>query len=182
MPWDATPNGGFTNGRPWLPLGDHATINVAAESRDPRSMLTLYQKLLALRHAHPALVGGTIDAIAWGDGVISYERRLGGKHLKVVLNLTSEARHADGIDARILVSTTLERDGEAVSGHLALAADEGLVHRARAIGAYRQRSVPFGIRVATWPVRRRHDPWFWPPKTQRPKALRWKLAPHPPSA
>ena len=127
MPWDASLAGGFTNGRPWLPLGDHATINVAAESRDPRSMLTLYQKLIALRHAHPALVGGTIEAIAWGDGVISFERRIGGERLKVVLNLTSEARHADVIDGRVLLSTTLERDGEVVSGHLALAADEGLV-------------------------------------------------------
>jgi glycosidase len=39
---------GFTDGEPWLPYGDLA-INVAAQRDDPRSMLALHRRLLALR-------------------------------------------------------------------------------------------------------------------------------------
>ena len=126
MPWDSSPTGGFTTGRPWLPLGDHATINVASETRDAGSMLALYKGLIALRAAHPALVGGTIEAIAWSDGMVTYERRLGAARLKVVLNLTAAPRNAEGF-GRVLLSTTREREGEAVSGEFGLGADEGLV-------------------------------------------------------
>ena len=127
MPWDSSPNGGFTTGRPWLPLGDHATINVASEARDPGSMLALYRRLIALRRAHPALVGGSIAAITWSDGMVAYERRLGATCVKVVLNLTAVPRSIEGIGGRVLLSTTLERNGEIVSGKLGLGANEGLV-------------------------------------------------------
>ena len=127
LPWDASATGGFTTGHPWLPLGEHSTINVAAEANDAHSMLALYRKLLALRQAHAALVGGTIEAITWKDGVVSYERRLGTERLKIVLNLTGTPRLVEGSEGRVLLSTMLERDGDAVSGSLALAADEGLV-------------------------------------------------------
>ncbi len=43
MQWDATPNAGFTTGGPWLPVAeDYATVNVATQRDDPRSMLSLY--------------------------------------------------------------------------------------------------------------------------------------------
>ena len=128
MAWDPTPGGGFTAGRPWLPLGDHATINVASETRDPRSMLALYRRLLALRRAHPALVGGTIERIAWNDGVISYERRLGTTVVKVLLNL-EDAPRAIPLDAggKAIFSTTLTREGEAITRAAKLAGSEGLL-------------------------------------------------------
>jgi len=50
MQWEAGPAAGFTTGRPWLPLpASVATHNVAAETRDPGSVLVYYRKLLALR-------------------------------------------------------------------------------------------------------------------------------------
>ncbi len=59
MPWDATAAGGFTTGKPWLPLNaDHATRNVAALSADPSSILSLYRALIALRRGSPALRQG----------------------------------------------------------------------------------------------------------------------------
>ena len=60
MQWDAGPNAGFTTGTPWLPLADDwRTVNVAAERADPCSILTLYQRLIALRRAEPALSVGS---------------------------------------------------------------------------------------------------------------------------
>jgi alpha-glucosidase len=49
MQWDTSPNGGFTTGRPWLPLVDPAARNVAAQREDPDSLLSLYRDLLAWR-------------------------------------------------------------------------------------------------------------------------------------
>ena len=59
MPWDASANGGFTTGTPWLPLGaEHATVNVATETGHAGSILALYKALLAVRRREPALLGG----------------------------------------------------------------------------------------------------------------------------
>jgi alpha-glucosidase len=49
MQWDATPNGGFTTGTPWLPLVDPAACNVADQRDDPESLLSLYRDLLGWR-------------------------------------------------------------------------------------------------------------------------------------
>ncbi|MEI9927922.1 MAG: alpha-amylase family glycosyl hydrolase [Sphingomonas sp.] len=88
MPWDASANAGFTTGAPWLPLNpDWATRNVAAERADPRSMWTLTQALLALRHAHPVLAMGDYREIPCTEDLLAYERRLGDERLVVVLNL-----------------------------------------------------------------------------------------------
>jgi alpha-glucosidase len=53
MPWDASPSAGFTDAgvTPWLPYGEHASRNVAAEQADPSSVLALCRELLALRRA-----------------------------------------------------------------------------------------------------------------------------------
>ena len=89
MPWDASPNAGFTTGEPWLPLNaDWPTRNVAAEDHDAMSMLEMYRALLALRREHGALSLGDITVLdTWGD-VLAYERRLSGDRLLVALNLS----------------------------------------------------------------------------------------------
>jgi alpha-glucosidase len=84
MPWDGTPNGGFTTGEPWLPLNaDVATRNVAAEP----PMLSLHRRLLALRRAHPALVAGRLTMLDTRGDVVAYERVHEGERILVALNL-----------------------------------------------------------------------------------------------
>lgn len=53
MQWDGSPSAGFTAAsvRPWLPYGEHATRNVAAQRDDPGSVLRLCRGLIALRAA-----------------------------------------------------------------------------------------------------------------------------------
>ena len=62
MPWDATPNAGFTTRRAVAAaqrrLADAQRRAGWRKSRD--SMLALYRRLLALRRAHPALSIGDI--------------------------------------------------------------------------------------------------------------------------
>jgi glycosidase len=52
MHWDASASGGFTTAaKPWLPLGDPAACNVAAQRDDPDSLLTFTRDLIRLRKA-----------------------------------------------------------------------------------------------------------------------------------
>lgn len=64
MQWDGTPHAGFTMGEPWLPIPRESEfINVAAESADPSSLLSLYRRLIALRKASPALLDGRYSEV-----------------------------------------------------------------------------------------------------------------------
>jgi alpha-glucosidase len=128
MPWNAELNGGFTSGGPWLPLGsDLATINVAAQEADPRSMLSLYRALLRLRRAEPALSIGSYVPVAATDRVLAYERRHRGRRLLVALNMSGEPVELPTEAATILLSTTLEQGRAATSGQLLLRPHEGCI-------------------------------------------------------
>ncbi|WP_020186679.1 alpha-amylase family glycosyl hydrolase [Methylopila sp. 73B] len=128
MPWDDGPNAGFSTAAPWLPLGDGAPRNVAAEAADPRSMLALHRRLLALRRAAPALALGTYEAVAAEGDLLAYRRQDGEARLLVVLNLGPRpATFEAGAPTRTLLSTHLDREGPEPAGALALRADEGLV-------------------------------------------------------
>jgi alpha-glucosidase len=93
MAWDSSANAGFGPADPWLPLHpDWEARNVAAQRQDPASMWRLTQRLLKLRHDHPALsLGDYIPVDATGD-VLAYERRRGADRLLVVLNLGATAQ------------------------------------------------------------------------------------------
>jgi alpha-glucosidase len=78
MSWDATPNAGFTDGTPWLPLHpDWRERNVERLTQAPGSPLVLHRRLLALRRAHRALAIGDIALLDAEGDVLAYERRSG---------------------------------------------------------------------------------------------------------
>lgn len=129
MPWDASPLAGFTTGRPWLPLGEHATLNVAAQQDDPQSMLNLYRKLISLRRAHPVLVGGALQSVEAQGNLLRYERIGGSEHLLVALNMGSVPVTTTTQAGAFLASTLVERDGQRVDGPVSLAPGEGCIIR-----------------------------------------------------
>jgi alpha-glucosidase len=116
-----TETGGFTDAEPWLPLGDEPSV--AEQERDPRSMLNLYRRLLALRRADAALAAGDWECLRAEDGVLAYLR--GGRFL-VALNLTGEER-ALALDGR--AGKDVLGDGGRVAGELRLGPDAALVVR-----------------------------------------------------
>ena len=130
IPWDGSPNAGFTRlgVKPWLPLPpDAATRNVEAQAAKPDSMLTLTRSLLAVRRAHPALQRGSYRPVAEAPaGVFAYERALGDERLLVLVNFlpTPADVRVTGI-ARPLVSTHV--DPVVRSGACALRPHEGVV-------------------------------------------------------
>ena len=89
MRWFPRPGAGFTRGLPWLPVGDDvATCNVATETEDPGSILSLYRALLRLRRDTPALSRGNFRIVGVSDAAFAYEREDEGHRLVVVLNFT----------------------------------------------------------------------------------------------
>ena len=130
MQWDASPNAGFTTGRPWLPLEPaYQTRNVEALAADPKSMLTLVRRLIALRRERPVLRQGGYHRIEAEGDVLAFERTLGEEHLLVLLNFGREQVTVPLTQerGRIMLSTTLEREGESLGPEATLAPDEGVI-------------------------------------------------------
>lgn len=90
MHWSSAANGGFTTGKPWLaPNANFAAINAEADRADPNGIFTHYQKLVALRKAHPIIREGRFAAIAEDHPAIwAYTRELDDKRLTMLANLS----------------------------------------------------------------------------------------------
>ncbi|MCW2983338.1 MAG: alpha amylase catalytic region, partial [Conexibacter sp.] len=130
LPWappsQAGPGAGFTTGTPWLPMtADAERRNAAGQAEDPRSVLTLYRRLLALRRADDDLQGGEIAFAEPHDpDVLAYRRGAGHG---VALNFSAEARDVRWpAGARTLLSTHLDRD-EGAAPPSRLRGGEGVV-------------------------------------------------------
>ena len=97
MQWDRSPLGGFTTGRPWLPVIDPQARNVADQSADPGSLLSLYRRLIAARHDVPALGRGSHRSIfGVAPDVLAWVRELDGERVLVLLNVGDRAASLRG--------------------------------------------------------------------------------------
>jgi alpha-glucosidase len=132
MQWDASPNGGFTSGRPWLPLDPNYPLsNIEVLSHDQTSMLALYRGLIDLRRRHKSLSIGSYTRVAAENDVLVYERRHGRERILAVLNFSHQPRDfllpAGKTQGRILLSSCLDRVGDTSGTRLELRGDEGLI-------------------------------------------------------
>ncbi len=99
MQWDcAAAHGGFTAGEPWISLNpDDRHHNVAAELKDPCSILNFYSTLIRLRKADPAaLIYGDFKAVSKaGANVFAYYRLSdNGSCYLIELNMTAASQKA----------------------------------------------------------------------------------------
>jgi alpha-glucosidase len=68
-------NGGFSGGKPWLPVKpEHLAKSVAAQDADAASMLAHYRAALALRRAHATLRLGTMSMPLVNGDIASFTR------------------------------------------------------------------------------------------------------------
>jgi oligo-1,6-glucosidase/alpha-glucosidase len=94
MQWEAGENAGFCTPevRPWLPVPQHAErINVAAESVDETSFLKVYQRLLELRSARPALQESSLEVLTEkesGRHLLGFRRQSDRERLLVLINFS----------------------------------------------------------------------------------------------
>ena len=93
MQWTDGPNAGFTTGDPWMKVNPNYTeINAAAALADPDSVFYTYQKLIALRKAHPVFVEGDFTLLCPEDEqVFAYLRRGAGQEMLVAVNLSGQS-------------------------------------------------------------------------------------------
>lgn len=106
MQWDSSANDGFTTGTPWIEVPEYGK-HITAESQinDDSSIFTFYKRLISLRKQYKIISEGEISFDESPDEIISYERRLGDKRLRVVGNLSendaSYSWSSDGYDELI---------------------------------------------------------------------------------
>ncbi len=83
---------GFTTGQPWhAPNTSTPTVNVAAEDKDPISLLNHYRTLIALRKAHPALRTGSLTLLETNNPAVFASLRMeGDENILIVINLSGE--------------------------------------------------------------------------------------------
>ncbi len=91
--WDASPGAGFTAGTPWIAINpDYTEVNAAAEVGDPGSVFEHYRKLIALRHAEPAVVDGDFELLLPDHPAIwAFLRRGADAELLVAANFSADA-------------------------------------------------------------------------------------------
>jgi len=94
MQWDASANGGFTTGEPWIALGNNAeTINVEAALADPDSVFYAYQRLIQLRKTLPVLTWGDYqDLLPDHPFLWCYRRQWQGQTLMAIASLSRECQ------------------------------------------------------------------------------------------
>jgi alpha-glucosidase len=127
MQWSPEKYAGFTTGEPWLPVGeDHGEVNVENYRRNPRSMLALHRRLLALRRAEPALALGSYAPVEAADYLLAYAREKDSRRFLIALNLGSQPQTL-GAAGRVVLSTFLDREDEPFGETLDLRGDEGVI-------------------------------------------------------
>ena len=130
MPWDWSENAGFTSPgvRTWLPLVENwPAYTVQGESEDPRSMLSLYRKLLGLRGGNAALSLGAVGDVLGAGQVLSYTRTSGSEVFRVYLNFGSD-RQTVAVPRTILALTSyLDQQDVEIAGSYSLRPNEAIV-------------------------------------------------------
>jgi alpha-glucosidase len=133
MQWDNSPNAGFTNGTPWLPLPQSAArCNVECLSHETGSLLSLYRRVIAFRQKQTALTHGRYSQIelSGADDLLCYERGRGSGRVVVVLNFNGKPQIADSPQLnglRVTISAHGDRDGERINSPLHVQPNEGLI-------------------------------------------------------
>jgi alpha-glucosidase len=132
MQWNSNPNAGFTSGTPYFPVADdYSQINVASQQEDSQSLLALYSRLIALRKDEAALRDGLQTHIRRQAALLFFRREHEGHRLLVALNMSSDGHLFTfselAAKARVLLSTSMDRQGESYEHTVHLRGDEGLI-------------------------------------------------------
>jgi alpha-glucosidase len=130
MQWDNSQFAGFTEAKPWLRLAaDCAAVNVETLSAQKGSMLSLYRALIRVRNANAALNSGGVEQVVSDGRMLRYQRADQGQRFAVLLNL-GQVREVTTVEpGKIVVSTYMDREGEAVESNISLRPFEGVVIR-----------------------------------------------------
>lgn len=93
MQWNSDANAGFTTARPWrAPASDYETVNVAAQTGAPDSLLEHYRALIQLRNTYVTLQTGDLIPLKSNNPSVYTALRVDENGIFMILaNLTGEA-------------------------------------------------------------------------------------------
>jgi alpha-glucosidase len=126
MPWRAdAPSLGFSEARPWLPVGaSHAPLAVDRQEADPSSPLALTRRLLALRNGSEVLRLGDLDVIHADDRLLAFERHHGGRTLLCCFNLSPDPASWSAPYARALIECVGLVEGDRLGAYAGYVAEK----------------------------------------------------------
>src|SRR5205814_2286264 len=107
MPWTSSAKGGFTEGTPWLPVGDGVAASVEEQERDPQSHLALVRRLIEIRRSFGTGIEfrdsppDTI-VIARGEHVVAINLGAEPRPVPRAAELLVEANPGDSTDREVL--------------------------------------------------------------------------------
>ena len=133
MQWDGSEYAGFSTTKPWLRLSATTKrVNVEREKEDLHSHLCLYRKLIGLRQREPSLMWGEYKPLYADQQALAYIRQAPGeKSFLVALNLSHRPAYINiehqQISGKVVLSTSTELEGTAVSERIQLSGDEGII-------------------------------------------------------
>jgi alpha-glucosidase len=112
IPWDASTNGGFTTGQPWLPITEeYKTNNVESQLNDPYSLLNMVKALIHHRKQSETMKFGRYNRVKVGsDQVYAYECIGDTAKEAVFLNFSGQTQKItyDSPSLREIISTLLD--------------------------------------------------------------------------
>jgi oligo-1,6-glucosidase len=91
--WSAEKYAGFSTVEPWIRVHDnYEEVNIAAQEKDPHSVLAFWKKMLKLRKDHAdVLVHGQFELFDYEDlNIFTYVKDYQGKKVLVALNFSDE--------------------------------------------------------------------------------------------
>jgi alpha-glucosidase len=91
--WEAATHGGFTEGKPWLPVDEkHIARAASVQERDPQSPLAFARRFIAWRRTMPQLTRGDITFFDAPEPVLALRRDVAGERsVLAVFNLGRDA-------------------------------------------------------------------------------------------
>jgi alpha-glucosidase len=137
IPWSGSADHGWSTApgvRPWLPFPPGADVrNWDAQRADPRSILHLHRRALALRRAEPVLTDGDFTLLPAPEGMLAFRRSLGDARWTVLVNFTDAdieldgSTVPDGVEMQVALASDGEGEGTAFRGRMG--ADQAVVLR-----------------------------------------------------
>lgn len=93
MVWQkSNQNGGFSEGKPWLPVAsEHLAMSVEEQEKDQSALIHHYRKVIKFRQNHPALSVGEHGDLRHDGSVVTFFRKVEGQTLLCAFNLSETA-------------------------------------------------------------------------------------------
>lgn len=112
MCWNNDKNGGFSSGKPWIPLhSDYKNINLENDKKSDKSVFEFYKKLLNMRSNSDVLLYGNLNVLSnEKDNFFAFEREYEGKKMLIVCNFEKENTIKINTNGKLLLNNYTDRN------------------------------------------------------------------------